>query len=117
MATLGLNLKLTIDGAERARTRALFTEVLGCTMKSPRPDFEVYDLADGCHVGCFYVDQREALPPADQKKGPWLEFLVADVAATTAALARLGIEPFPYTDASHPYFSPPGGPVFRLAAK
>jgi hypothetical protein len=117
MAHYGKNLRLTIDRALRDRTRAMFTEAFGCTVKSPTPDLEQYILEDGFSIGAFYVDGSEALAPSDQKKAPWLELLVPDPDETTRKLAALGIAPFEYTDKTHSYFVAPGGPVFRLAKR
>jgi hypothetical protein len=80
-------------------------------------DVEVFTFEGGGSIGCFYVPSDQALTTPQHLEAIWLEFEVDDVAATTAALADVGIEPFEYEDPTHPYFQAPGGQVFRLATK
>jgi hypothetical protein len=77
----------------------------------------VFTFEGGASVAFFYVSADQALTPPQHLQAIWLEFEVEDVARTTDALARLGIEPFEYADRTHPYFQAPGGQVFRLAKK
>jgi hypothetical protein len=117
MSEFGKNLKITVDEAHRELTRRVFRDALGCEVKNPGPNLEIYAFANGCGLGAFYVKADEALPEAALKKAPWLEFLVDDPAAAGARLAELGVRPFDYTDKTHSYYCPPGGPVFRLAKR
>jgi catechol 2,3-dioxygenase-like lactoylglutathione lyase family enzyme len=110
-------MKLTIDRAHRDRTRALFTEILGCATVSPMPDLEVYKLDDGFGIGVYFVDAADALPPDEQLKSAWLEFLVDNVDAAVRALDALGLERHTYVDTAHTYFRAPGGYVFRVAPR
>jgi hypothetical protein len=115
MANFGKNMRITVDRAERALAQRLFVDCLGCSVKKPMDDLEVYLFEDGFSLGAFYVDSSDALSSADHKKAPWLELSVRDPEATIGKLADLGIKPFEYTDKTHSYFCPPCGPVFRLA--
>jgi len=115
MARFGTNLKLNIASEHRARVHALFVDVLGATAVQPRPDLEQFKTEDGGSVGVFYVAAAEALSPADQRKGTWLEFRVEDPEATGRGLEASGVERVAYEDKTHGYFQVPGGPVFRLA--
>lgn len=115
MARFGKNMKLTVDRAFRARTRAFFGEVLGVAPASPMPDLELYKLEDGFQIGVFYAEANDALAEAEQAKGAWLEIEVADHARAAATLDQLGVEKVDYTDKTHAYYRIPGGPVFRLA--
>jgi hypothetical protein len=92
---------------------APFTERSDC----PSSSEEVFTFEGGASVAFFYVPADQALTPPQHLQAIWLEFEVEDVARTTDALARLGIEPFEYEDRTHPYFQAPGGQVFRLATK
>ncbi len=110
----GRNLKWIVRPEHRTPIRRMFTEVFGASTKNPKPHIEVYTLAGGENVGVFVDD--DALTPDQQKKGPWLEFLVADVDATVKALEASGVPQMPYDgDKDHAFFQAPGGPVFRLA--
>jgi hypothetical protein len=130
MASIGRHHHLNVDEQFRAPTRALYEGVLGGTLTSlpdnetaggavlsPGTDAEVFTFDGGASVALFYVPAGQALTPPQHLRAIWLEFEVEDVARTTDALARLGIEPFGYEDRAHPYFQAPGGQVFRLAQK
>jgi hypothetical protein len=117
MTTVGKNLKITVAKQHRALTRQMFTEAFGCVMKSPSETMDVFIFEDGYSLGAAFVEAADALAPADQRKAPWLEILVADPEAAASELRKLGIEPFEYQDKAHSYFSPPSGPVFRLARR
>jgi hypothetical protein len=116
-ASFGKNMRITISDGHRALARRLFTEVLGCTLKTPKDDLDVFVFADGFSLGAYVVSEREALGPAQHMKGPWLELFVDDPARTKGRLVELGIAPFDYVDTAHAYFCPPCGPVFRLAQR
>lgn len=117
MSTVGKNLKITVANENRALTRSLFTEVLGCTMKSPTERLDIFAFQDGYSLGAFYGDASEMLKGDEHKKGPWLEFAVDDLDKAQSQLRALGIEPFDYQDKSHNYYCPTCGPVFRLAKR
>lgn len=115
MARFGNNLKLTVDRAHRPALGAAFEALGAQVVQSPRPDLELYKL-DGFQIGAFYVEAKDALSIEDQRKGAWLEILVADVDGMVKRLVALGLTKIDYADSSHTYFQLPGGPVFRLAA-
>lgn len=116
MTKLGKNVKLTIAETHRARVSQVFTRALGATAVTPpgQTSLEVYKL-EGSQIGAFYVPAAEALSPADQRKGAWLELDVPDVAGAQKALDALEVERVAYADTAHAYYQLPGGPVFRLA--
>lgn len=114
--SLGPNVKITAPASTRAAQHALYAGVLGCDVLTPTPQMDVFRFPDGACVGVAFVPDAEALTPAQAMRGAWLEYRVADVDRTTAALAELGLTPFDYVDATHRYFQAPGGQVFRLAA-
>jgi hypothetical protein len=70
---------------------------------------------DGGNVGFEYA--AETLTEAQMRIAPWLEFAVADLAATGDRLAAVGIARMEYRDKDHPYFVGPAGVVFRLTAR
>jgi hypothetical protein len=115
MAGIGLNHKANVLKSLRNETRALYEGVFGATVKSPRPDLEVFTFADGSGIGVFYVDSAETLTQTQMMYALWLEFEVDDPAATSKALVALGMRPFDYPDTEHEYFQAPGGQVFRLS--
>jgi hypothetical protein len=115
MTTFGKNMRITVAKNHRALLRQMFTEALGCALKTPKDDLDVYAFPDGFGLGAYFVDASEALTQADHRKAPWLEIFVDDPEKATSALRALGIEPFEYVDKAHSYFCPPSGPVFRLA--
>jgi hypothetical protein len=119
MAAFGKNMKLTVDQAQRDKTRILFSEILGCKAVHPAPQLDAYKLDDGFSIGCYFVDTVEALGPEQQMKNAWLEFCVDDVDATIKKLDDLGLERHDYSavDKAHAYFRAPGGQVFRLVSK
>jgi hypothetical protein len=115
MAAIGLNHKVHVATGLRAETRSLYGSTLGATMTSPAPPIDVFTFADGANIGVFYVEPSEALSPVEMRRALWLEIEVDDPAATSKALAKLGIHPFEYVDKEHEYFQAPGGQTFRLA--
>ena len=130
MANIGRHHHLDVDEQFRTPTRALYEGILGGKLTSLRDnetaggavlphgaDVEVFTFDGGASVAFFYVPAGRALTPPQHLQAIWLEFEVDDVARTTDALARLGIEPFEYEDRTHPYFQAPGGQVFRLARR
>ena len=117
MAQIGLNHRLSVANNLKAETRALYQGVLGASVKTPRPEVDIFTFANGSGIGVFYVDPAEALTPAQHKQALWLEFEVENEAAAVAGLARIGLHPFEYFDKEHKYFQAPGGQVFRLFAR
>jgi hypothetical protein len=117
MSQIGPNHHLTVANTLKKETRALYEGALEGTVKSPRPDIEIFTFSDGSGIGVSYVDPREALTPQQHRKAIWLEFEVDDVPAVASKLGRLGMEPFEYFDKAHKYFQAPGGQVFRLASR
>jgi hypothetical protein len=115
MAKIGLNHRLSVAKNLKAETRAVYEGVLGATVKSPRPDVEIFTFSNGSGIGVFYVEPGVALTPAQHMNAIWLEFEVDDDAAAATALGTLGLRPFEYFDKEHSYFQAPGGQVFRLA--
>jgi len=117
MAQIGLNHRLTVPKTLKEQTRALYEGVLGASVKSPRPDVEIFTFANGSGIGVFYVEPGDALTPAQHLKAIWLEFEVDDEPGAAAGLEKLGKRPFEYFDKDHKYFQAPGGQVFRLAQR
>lgn len=117
MSQIGPNHHLSVANTLKQQTRALYQGVLGATVKSPRPDTEIFSFADGSGIGVSYVDPGQALTPEQHLKAIWLEFEVEDEKATVAKLEALEMRPFEYFDKAHKYFQAPGGQVFRLAQK
>jgi hypothetical protein len=115
MAQIGLNYRLTVANTLRQQTRALYEGVLGASVKSPRPDIEIFTFTNGSGIGVFYVDPGLALTPEQHLKAIWLEFEVEHEKATVAKLEVLGIRAFEYFDKAHKFFQAPGGQAFRLA--
>lgn len=112
MIRLGPHLKITAKPAHRERVRALLTGTLDLGLVDRGDVYDIYRLGSGS-VGYFFLD--DALSEEEARKGAWIELLVDDPDAVTAALAGQGLTPFDYVDKSHRYFSLPGGQVFRLA--
>jgi len=117
MAQIGLNHRLSVAKPLKDATRALYEGVLQASVKSPRPEVDIFTFANGSGIGVFYVDPSEALTPAQHMKAIWLEFEVDDEPATAASLETLAMRPFEYFDTEHKYFQAPGGQVFRLAQR
>jgi hypothetical protein len=115
MTRFGTNMKMIISSDYETRVRKLFVDVLGAAAMRPRPDLEVYRLADGANVGVQFVPPPEAIPEAEQRKSTWLEFVVSDPAAIAGELEALGLARVEYYDNAHSYYQVPGGPVFRIA--
>ena len=115
MAVLGRNAKITAGCSQRGSLGAMLTEVFGCRRITPRKDTDVFAFADGSSLGVCFVANDEALSPEQLRRGAWLELSVEEPEATLAALARIGLTPFEYSDKQHHYFQAPGGQVFRLA--
>jgi hypothetical protein len=104
MSQIGLNHHLNVANTLKQQTRALYEGVLGASVRSPRPDTEIFTFANGSGIGVSYVDPSQALTPEHHLKAIWL-----------AKLEVLGMRPFEYFDKAHKYFQAPGGQVFRLA--
>src|SRR5277367_2260270 len=117
MAQIGLNHRLSVAKSFKQQTRALYEGVLGASVKSPRPEVEIFTFANGSGIGVFYVEPGEELTPAEHLKAIWLEFEVKDEPAAVSGLEKLGIRPFEFMDKEHKYFQAPGGQVFRLAPR
>ncbi|MEZ4224780.1 MAG: hypothetical protein R3B13_27760 [Polyangiaceae bacterium] len=115
MTTLGKNMKLSVDRAQRAATHEFFVSGLGAEAKSVLPELDVYVLDDGFNIGIYWVEAGEALSAEQAMKAPWLELVVEDVAAALTRLTELGGREFEYVDRTHHYLQAPGGLVFRLA--
>lgn len=109
----GTNQKWIVRPEHHALIRRMFVEIFDAAVTSPRPGFEVFTLAGGENVGVFA--ESDALDTAQAAKGAWLEFLVSDVEQATELLVAAGVPRIEYTDRDHPYFQPPGAPIFRLA--
>lgn len=112
MTNIGKNMKVTLSEDVRDEVRSVYEGVFGAQKVTPKPDLDVYVFGDR-QIGFYFA--QEVLPRAQHLLGVWLEFEVDDVAATTKALAEVGVTPFEYFDKEHPYFQDPGGLVFRLA--
>ena len=116
MSRLGPNVKLTLSATERDNVAELFAGALGAKAITPIPDMDVYIFPDGSRVGAHFIDPKEALTPAQQRLGAWLEFLVEDLPAAIAACEAAGCKAFPYGDGNLTYLAGPGGFCFRLDA-
>jgi hypothetical protein len=117
MGRIGLNHYLSVADTLRRETRALYEGALGATVKSLRPDLDMFAFANGSRIGVCYVDPSQALTPAQHLRAVWLEFEVDDEPAVAAHLAKLGLRPFEYFDDEPKYFQAPGGQVFGLARR
>lgn len=115
--SLGPNVKITAPEATRRAQQALYADALGCAVRHPTPEMDVFVFPDGACVGVAFVPEGEALSVEQARRGAWLEYRVADVDRVVAALAAQGLTPFAYHDTAHRYFQAPGGQVFRLAAQ
>jgi hypothetical protein len=51
MAQIGLNHRLSVARTLKKETRALYEGVFGATVKSPRPDTEIFTFANGSGIG------------------------------------------------------------------
>ncbi len=116
MTTFGTNMKLTMGRDQRDAVHRALTEGLGCTVAEPREDLVVFTLADGFHLGVYFVEPSEALTDAQLRAAPWLELAVDDVDATAQKYIALGATQLDYWDRSFPYLQLPGSPVFRLCS-
>ncbi len=116
MTTLGHNLKWTVGRSQRQAMRAMF-KVFGVEATELSEHFEIFTLADGANIGIHFVEDQNALDEQQLTRAAWVELVVADEAAVTAALAEQGITPFDYSDKQHRYFRAPGGQIFRLASR
>ena len=101
----------------KEQTRALYEGVLAASVKSPRPDVDIFTFANVSGISIFYVEPDEALTPAHHINAIWLEFEVDDEPAAAVGLENLGMRPIEYFDEEHQYFQGPGGQVFRLAKR
>lgn len=117
MTNVGRNMRLSVDQKFRSQTRAFYEGVLGCSVKTPMPDLEVYTFTNGANIEVYFVEPSEALTPQQHMPAAWIEFEVDDEDAVARALAAMRIEPFDYFDKTHRYFQAPGGQVFRLASR
>ena len=114
IAKTGKNMRITVGRAHREALRRCF-EVLGAQHHPVRDTFEAFVLEDGFSLGVNLVEGEGIAPETARDLGVWIEFLVADVEATNAALTEAGVQSFRYEpDPENLYFWVPGGPVFRL---
>lgn len=113
---IGVGIRLSIPRTLREQTRALYTGLLGATLKeSQQSDRDYFRFPNGTRIAAFYVEPSDALTPAQLKSGAWIELEVDNLPATLSGLERLGIRPFEYPiDVEHKYVQAPGGQVFRL---
>lgn len=118
MTRVGNNIKIVGPERERERWRSVFGTCLGGALRpGPHPNFDVVSLdPDGSTVGLEFVADTLASDEVLARVGVWLEFVVADPAATCAELVALGLRKLDHTVGGHPYLQLPGGPVFRLVA-
>lgn len=116
MTRIGNHLKMTIAAVHRARSRALYGDVLGCrALESPRPDLDLFEFEGGFVLGLFYVENEPTLSDDEQLRATWLELKTADPRELEAKLLTFGVKRVPFSDATRFYFQAPGGPVFRVA--
>jgi len=117
MATVGQNMKWTIQRGDREKMKAFFEQGLSAKRVKELPDTDLYALEGGGMIGCALVDASGALTEQQAFLAPWVEFEVADPKATIQAFEKLGLKRVDYFDKEHAYFRAPGGVVFRLAAR
>lgn len=115
MTKFGRNMKVTLGESERDAFTQMMTEVFGSSAADPMPTMRIFTMPDGFSLGAEFVADGQALDADQCFIAPWLEFLVADVQATTKRLLEVGATTFDYVDTTHTYFRAPGGLVFRLA--
>ncbi len=116
VADFGRNMKVTLGASRRAAWTAMMTEAFGASFADPMPSMRIFTLTDGFSLGAQFIEDGGALTVEQSFLAPWLEFRVPDLEATSAVLAKLGVESFEYVDATHTYYRAPGGLVFRLAS-
>lgn len=115
MAKTGKNMRITVGSAHRDALRRCLVDVLGAQHHPVRDTFEAFVLEDGFSLGVNFIEGEGIPPETARDLGVWIEFLVADVDASHAALADAGVQSFRYEpDPDNLYFWLPGGPVFRL---
>jgi hypothetical protein len=115
MTRLGNNTKITVGASRRDAVRA-FADALGVKLSASSPGGGDALLLDGeTRIGFAYIPDGEALTEAQLRLAPWLELVVDDVDAAARRLDGIGLARVEYADREHPYFTGPGGFVFRLA--
>ncbi|MEM6989009.1 MAG: VOC family protein [Myxococcota bacterium] len=115
MAKLGPNLRCVADNQHREAIASFYVELFGAETVRPTPELDVYSFG-GSNIGVYFVADGTALTPEQHEKvGTWIEIVVEDAKAMTAALEAKGHAPLDYHDREHAYFQAPGGQVFRLA--
>jgi hypothetical protein len=115
MTRLGNNTKITVGAGRRDAVRA-FGDALGAKLSASPTGVDVLLLDGDTRIGFAYVPDDQALTEAQLRLAPWLELIVEDVAAAGRRLDGIGLARVDYADREHPYFTGPGGFVFRLAA-
>ena len=111
----GTHQKWIVKPEHREQLRALFVSGFEATLRTPREDIDMFELADGAQIGVFF--RADALDEAQARMGAWLEFAAEDPAALTKTLEGLAVARVPNDDTRHAYFQAPGGPVFRIAGR
>src|SRR5271165_2394515 len=113
LVSFGANSKLTVLPAERARVRAFYRDLSGCSMtkKSDRADF--FKIGDTFYLGVIYDDSAQSAK--DRMQSIWLELRTDHPEQLKQKILQFGIPEIQYWDKEHFYFQAPGGQVFRLA--
>jgi len=114
MTRLGYNTKITVGEGRRPAVHA-FADALGAKIVTSPAGVDALLLDGDTRIGFAYVADGEALTEAQLRLAPWLELAVDDVGAAARRLDGMGLPRVEYADREHPYFSGPGGFVFRLA--
>jgi uncharacterized protein YndB with AHSA1/START domain len=115
--SLGGDAALLVSPAERERVRSFYREVLGCPMTKSNERVDVFQLGADFHLATVYggaPHRGEPLPPADARRGLWLELAARDPSALRARLGAFGVTELETPDREHLYFQAPGGQVFRV---
>jgi hypothetical protein len=114
MTRLGNNTKITVGAGRRDAVRA-FADALGAKLSTSPTGLDALLLDGETRIGFAYVPDDQALTEAQLYLAPWLELIVDDIDAAARRLDGVGLRRVEYADREHPYFTGPGGFVFRLA--
>lgn len=124
IAGLGARVHIFVQPEAREAFTSLFRDVLGCDVSGLDFGLEhpilLVRFSDGSGFSVEFTELApvefggDALDDEHAFRGGWIEFRTANVARHQEALRRAGIREFRHKGSNHPYFSAPGGQVFRL---
>jgi hypothetical protein len=113
MAIVGNHMRTTVSPILRAETRKFYCELMGCGLKSPSDDLDLFIFENEVCLGVYY--STKALSDAQIENAVWLEVKVKETHSFIAKLEQAGIKRHEYVDKEHYYFRAPGGQLYRLA--